>query len=153
VFVLDGLILMGLVTGSRLTFRMGRKLLPMPPGRPVRRVLIYGAGDAGEILVRLLRNDRWLGCKPVGFADDDPVKKGKVLHGLRVLGGNGSLSTICRRHRIDVVYISGAHFSDERVEEIGRECQALDIELNRFRVVIEPVVVPERELADAVHAG
>jgi UDP-GlcNAc:undecaprenyl-phosphate GlcNAc-1-phosphate transferase len=132
------------MTGSRLTFRLGRKLLPVPPGQPVRRVLIYGAGDAGEILVRLLRNDRRLGCVPVGFADDDPVKYGKVLHGLRVFGGNGSLQTICRRHRIDAVYISGAHFSPEREAQIRRDCQTLNLELNRFRVVIEPVLRPVR---------
>jgi UDP-GlcNAc:undecaprenyl-phosphate GlcNAc-1-phosphate transferase len=153
VFVLDGLILLLLVTGSRLSFRLGRMLLPAVPGqRPVRRVLIYGAGDAGVMLVRLLRNDRTLGCVPVGFADDDPLKSGRVVHGLRVFGGNGSFLSICQRHRVDAVYISSTRFSAERVEQISQECQKLGVELNRLRVVLEPVVLRVRPMAETQNA-
>jgi UDP-GlcNAc:undecaprenyl-phosphate GlcNAc-1-phosphate transferase len=137
VLVLDGLILLVLLTGSRLTFRLFRQLLPMPRTSPGHRVLIYGAGDAGELLARELLNNPALECTPVGFADDDPLKKGKIIHGLRVFGGNGSFLAICAQHAIDEVLISSMKFTPARLEEIGRECATLSLPLRRLRIQIE----------------
>ena len=137
VFILDGLILLVLLTGSRLTFRLFRELLPAPRTSPGHRVLIYGAGDAGELLARELLNNASLQCTPVGFADDDPLKKGKIIHGLRVFGGNGSFLSICGRHAIDEVLISSMKFTPERLEEIARECTTLSLPLRRMRFQIE----------------
>ena len=124
VFVLDGLLVLLLVGGSRLAFRLLRWLLPENGGTVRRRALIYGAGDAGELLLREMRNNAALRCLPVGFADDDPLKTGKVMHGLRVFGGNGSLPNICREQAVDEVYISErARFSEERVREIAEHCR------------------------------
>jgi UDP-GlcNAc:undecaprenyl-phosphate GlcNAc-1-phosphate transferase len=139
VFVVDGLLLLLLVCGSRLAFRLLRSLLPAPRPAGGRRALIYGAGDGGELLLREMRNNPGLGCVPVGFADDDPLKKGKVIHGLRVFGGNGSFQTICREQRVEVVYLSSGRFSPARLDEIRRECRVAGVKLNRMRLVIEPV--------------
>ena len=137
VFILDGLILLVLLTGSRLTFRLFRELLPAPRTSSGHRVLIYGAGDAGELLARELLNNASLQCTPVGFADDDPLKKGKIIHGLRVFGGNGSFLTICGQHAIDEVLISSMKFTPERLDEIARECTTLSLPLRRMRIQIE----------------
>ena len=137
VIILDGLILLVLLTGSRLTFRLFRELLPAPRTSSGHRVLIYGAGDAGELLARELLNNASLQCTPVGFADDDPLKKGKIIHGLRVFGGNGSFLTICGQHAIDEVLISSMKFTPERIEEIAGECTTLSLPLRRMRIQIE----------------
>ena len=84
--------------------------------------MIYGAGDAGELLLRELRNNRELQLAPIGFLDDDPAKSGKVIHGLRVFGGNGDLGSVCTQHEIDEVVISSMKMTEERVEEILRTC-------------------------------
>ena len=136
VFILDGLILLVLLTGSRLTFRLFREL-PAPGTSSGHRVLIYGAGDAGELLARELLNNASLQCTPVGFADDDPLKKGKIIHGLRVFGGNGSFLTICGQQAIDEVLISSMKFTPERLDEIARECTTLSLPLRRMRIQIE----------------
>jgi UDP-GlcNAc:undecaprenyl-phosphate GlcNAc-1-phosphate transferase len=141
VFILDGLMLLVLLTGSRLTFRLFRQLLPPPRTAAGRRVLIYGAGDAGELLARELLNNAALQCMPVGFADDDPLKKGKVIHGIRVLGGNGSFLTICGQHPVDEVVISSMKFTPERLEEIARECATLSLPLRRMRIQIEALEI------------
>ncbi|MGB9178922.1 MAG: hypothetical protein WCB68_06690 [Pyrinomonadaceae bacterium] len=137
VFILDGLILLMMVAGSRMAFRLFRQLLPVSNGRAGCRVLIYGAGDGGELLLRELQNNRELKYSPVGFVDDDPKKKGKVIHGLKVLGGNGDLREMCRQHKVDEVLISSSRFTEERVQEILRDCEAEQITLKRMRIKIE----------------
>jgi UDP-GlcNAc:undecaprenyl-phosphate GlcNAc-1-phosphate transferase len=137
VFVLDGLLLLVLVCGSRFAFRLLRWLLPHPAPAGLRRTLIYGAGDGGELLLRELRNNRALRCVPVGFADDDPLKKGKVIHGLQVFGGNGSLQRICREQRIDLVFISSRRFPEARVREILKDCETIGAGLKRLSISLE----------------
>jgi UDP-GlcNAc:undecaprenyl-phosphate GlcNAc-1-phosphate transferase len=137
VFIIDALLLLLMLAGSRMAFRLFRKLLPTPKSENKRRVLIYGAGDAGELLLRELLNNHQLQCAPVGFVDDDPRKKGKVIHGLRVFGGNGSLRGVCREQGVSEVLISSSRFSDERIEEILRDCQEEQVTLKRMHIKLE----------------
>jgi UDP-GlcNAc:undecaprenyl-phosphate GlcNAc-1-phosphate transferase len=137
VFVVDGLLMFMLLTGSRLAFRLFRKVLPVAQDGTGRRVLIYGAGDGGELFLRELRNNRDWKYAPVGFLDDDPAKAGKVIHGLKVFGGNGDLATVCREQRVDEVLISSLQMSAERVREIQRGCRAEQVVLKQMRISIE----------------
>ena len=139
VFVLDAMIMFLMLTGSRAAFRLFRRIVPAQQGGDSRRVLIYGAGDAGELLLREVLNNRKLQLTPVGFVDDDPLKKGKVIHGYRVFGGNGSLQRICHEQQVAEVVISSASLSDERLSEIRRDCQAARVALRRLRFQIEPL--------------
>jgi UDP-GlcNAc:undecaprenyl-phosphate GlcNAc-1-phosphate transferase len=139
VFVIDALMMFTLLAGSRMAFRLFRQLLPVASTKSGRRVLIYGAGDGGELLLRELLNNRDLKYAPVGFIDDDPKKQGKVIHGLRVLGADGTLRSVCSQHGIEEVLISSPRFSDERVSEILRDCQAENVKLSRMRIRIETV--------------
>ncbi len=142
VFLLDSLILLLLLTTSRFAFRLLRAMLPLPHAGG-RRALIYGAGDAGELLLNEMRNNPKLGCVPVGFADDDPLKKGKVIHGLRVFGGNGMFTTICRANQVEEVYISSAHFPEARVREIRQVCEEAGVALKRMRMSFETLAGDE----------
>ena len=79
-----------------------------------RRVLIIGAGDAGDMIVREMRKGG--GYLPVGFIDDDPSKLGRTIHGVKVLGPRSELprvvaATKARRG-------SGRH--SERITRDGR---------------------------------
>src|SRR5882762_2625895 len=105
VFLIDALVMLLLLTGSRIAFRFFRQVLPAANGDQSRRVLINGAGDAGELLLRELLNNRDLCYTPVGFMDDDPKKQGKVIHGFRVFGGNGLLKRIIGEHQVEQVLI------------------------------------------------
>lgn len=139
VFVLDAILMLMLLAGSRMAFRLFRKILPTQMTRAGCRALIYGAGDAGELLLRELLNNRELQYSPIGFVDDDPNKKGKVIHGLRVFGGNGMLRSLCREHQIEEVLISSSRFSPERIAEIVSDCEAEQIILKRMRIRIEKI--------------
>lgn len=137
VFVVDALILLMMVAGSRMAFRLFRQVLPHSQSQEGARILIYGAGDAGELLLRELRNNRDLKYAPVGFIDDDLNKKGKVIHGLRVFGGNGSLQSICSELRVDEILISSSKISKERIRQIQGDCRQSNIALKRMLIKIE----------------
>jgi UDP-GlcNAc:undecaprenyl-phosphate GlcNAc-1-phosphate transferase len=139
IFVIDALVMLLLLAGSRVAFRFFRQVLPAVSTGNGRRVLIYGAGDAGELLLRELLNNRELSYAPVGFMDDDPKKQGKVIHGFRVFGGNGMLGKIVSEHQIEQLLISTPRISEARLAEIVRECEARNIELKRMSIKIETV--------------
>jgi UDP-GlcNAc:undecaprenyl-phosphate GlcNAc-1-phosphate transferase len=126
-----------MLAGSRMAFRLFRQILPATKMLEGRRVLIYGAGDGGELLLRELLNNRELQYAPIGFVDDDPKKKGKVIHGLRVFDGNGSLRNVCRQQHVDEVLISSSKFSENRIKEILRDCEEEHVTLKRMRIWIE----------------
>ena len=137
VFVIDAVLMLLFLAGSRMAFRLFRQLLPAAGTSNGRRVLIYGAGDGGELLLRELRNNRELNLSPVGFLDDDPAKGGKVIHGLRVFGGNGDLGTVCTQHEIHEVVISSMKMSDERIQEVLQVCADRQIIVKRMRITME----------------
>lgn len=137
VFAIDVVLMFLFLTGSRLAFRLFRQMLPAIGKRDGRRVLIYGAGDGGELLLRELRNNRELNLSPIGFLDDDPAKGGKVIHGLRVFGGNGDLVSVCAQHEIDEVVISSLKMTDERIQDVLRSCSERHIAVKRMRITIE----------------
>ncbi len=137
IFIIDGVLMFMFLAGSRMAFRLFRQMLPAPGAGEGRRVLIYGAGDGGELLLRELQNNRSLKYAPVGFLDDDPTKYGKVIHGLKVYGGNGDLSAICRQHEVDEVLISSSRMTEDRLQEILGFCRAQEIAVKRMRITIE----------------
>ena len=139
VFAIDALVMLLLLAGSRIAFRFFRKVIPAVSAENRRRVLIYGAGDAGELLLRELLNNRELRYAPIGFIDDDPNKHGKLIHGFRVFGGNGSLDKIISEQQVEQVLISTPRLSAERIAEIWSECDSRNIELRRMSIRIEAI--------------
>ncbi len=139
VFILDGLILFTVLSASRMAFRLFRQLLPMPNAGDGRNVLIYGAGDGGEMVLRELKNNPEWEFKPIGFVDDDPLKKDKVIHGLKVYGGNGSLKSICKQNDVHEILLSFRNISPERLKEVRTICEEANVALKRALIKIEPV--------------
>jgi len=139
VFIIDGILMFMFLAGSRLAFRLFRQVIPVARSSEGRRVLIYGAGDGGELLLRELLNNRALKYSPVGFIDDDPAKSGKLIHGLKVYGGNGDLNSLCRQHEVDEVLISSSRMPEARLQELLSFCRTQNIQVKRMRITIEDV--------------
>ena len=139
VFIIDGILMFMFLAGSRLAFRLFRQVIPVARSSEGRRVLIYGAGDGGELLLRELLNNRALKYSPVGFIDDDPAKSGKLIHGLKVYGGNGDLNSLCRQHEVDEVLISSSRMPEARLQELLGFCRTQNIQVKRMRITIEDV--------------
>ncbi len=71
-----------------------------------KRVVLIGAGDAGEKILREIKSHNELNYEVLGFLDDDPKKKGKSIHGVKVLGPISSLPKIVREKNIHEVLIT-----------------------------------------------
>ncbi len=139
VFIVDALLLMAALSSSRMAFRFFRNMLPNPKNGEQRNILIYGAGDGGEMILRELVNNPDWNYNPVGFVDDDPLKKDKVIHGLKVFGGNGSLKTICLENGIEEILLSFRNVEAQRLREVRDICAESDISLKRAEIKIEPI--------------
>ncbi len=91
VYVLDTVLVIVLLGGARLCRRYVHE---RARSNRETRVVIYGAGQAGERLVRALKQRSANKYEPVGFIDDDPTKKGKRIHGVQVLGSRRHVAHI-----------------------------------------------------------
>ena len=69
-------------------------------------MLIVGAGDAGQLMVREMQRNRQLHYTPIGFVDDDPRKRGDRIHGVRILGTTDELAHLLRDNKPDEVLIA-----------------------------------------------
>ncbi len=103
VYLIDSLLVIFLLGGMRLARRVYRELGVLEAGR---RVLIFGAGDAGEMIVRDMINNPFYNLEPVGFVDDDPVKWGRRIHNVPILGPRLALPRIIERTRPDEILIA-----------------------------------------------
>jgi len=84
VFIIDTLLLIFFMGGVRLVRRLYQGLGGL---KHDKRILIFGAGDAGERIVRDMKNNpSYYNYAPMGFVDDDARKVGRRIHGVAVLG-------------------------------------------------------------------
>jgi FlaA1/EpsC-like NDP-sugar epimerase len=114
-FVIDSVLLVCLLSGVRLAWRLVREYRPLDR---TRRVLIYGAGDAGEKIVRELVNGSDRHRNPVGFVDDEPAKLGQRIHGVPVLGTRRDLPRIIARAKPGEVVVAMPRAAPELLRAI-----------------------------------
>jgi UDP-GlcNAc:undecaprenyl-phosphate GlcNAc-1-phosphate transferase len=140
VFIIDALLLLIAILGSRLSFRLMAHAA-VAQNRRARRVLICGARERGQLLAReMLANTVW-GLKPVAFIDGSATRA-KSLLGVRVLGIPDALSSVVRRLRIDEVVFSGDAFDPDDEQRLVRLCEEADVPVG------ELVFEIRRRLAD-----
>ncbi|MFN3330652.1 MAG: hypothetical protein ACK419_06990, partial [Pyrinomonadaceae bacterium] len=139
VILLDALFLFTTLTASRLAFRLFRQLLPYQSQPNSRKVLIYGAGDGGEMVLREIYNNPKLNYLPVGFVDDDPMKQGKTINGLKIFGSNGDLSKICEEIGVQEIVISCKELKPENLRRVKDFCRETGIILKKAELKIETI--------------
>jgi FlaA1/EpsC-like NDP-sugar epimerase len=103
------------------------------------RVLLVGAGDAGEMILRdLLRNER-LGLQPVAMVDDDRRKIGLEVHGVPILGNRASIASLVDTLGIDQVLLAIPSATSDVVRDVAAVCEKADITLRVLPSVREIV--------------
>jgi len=116
-----------LVGGSRLAWRI---MLDYKKGsdRYGRRTLIIGAGDAGVLVARELKNHN-TGLVPVGFIDDDPNKQKLSILGIPVLGNRERVAQICAKYYIETIIIAMPSADSSIIREIFELCKETKLEV------------------------
>lgn len=106
IYVIDTLLLVGFLTGVRLSARLLRDKIIL---RHRRRVLIVGAGDSGERVVREMKAQGASPYEPVGLLDEDVSLVHKRIHGVKVLGATRDIPRILSDHEPDEVIVALDH--------------------------------------------
>lgn len=97
-----------------------------------RRVLIWGAGDTGELCLRYLHKDQQVEYEPVGFIDDDPQKRYRRLHGVKVLGDRHHLATLAQLYGVEEVILAIPSAPAPELQLIMGLCRTLGIKTTLF---------------------
>jgi len=104
VFIVDALLLISFMGGIRLVRRLYYGMITLTPRK---RLLIYGAGDSGELIARDIKNNTGkYDCRVVGFIDDDERKTGQRIHGVKVLGARKDITRLIDVIKPDEVLIA-----------------------------------------------
>ena len=121
VLVVETVLSFLMIGGLRLSRRIITELRTGHNG-DFRNVLIYGAGDIGETLVRAMRSKVGLDYAPAGFIDDDPIKQRVQIHGVPVLGTRKQLADVLERTQADELLIALPSITDSDLREIAMLC-------------------------------
>ncbi len=121
VFPLHGAFLVGLLIGTRILYRLFRdRQISRGEGK---RVLIVGAGAAGDMLLKDLGRNHQIHYDVVGFIDDDQAKKGREIQGVRVLDRCSALPQLARLLRIELILIAVPSANAEEMRAIVDYCE------------------------------
>ncbi|MFZ2630066.1 MAG: hypothetical protein WAZ60_01480 [Desulfosalsimonadaceae bacterium] len=139
VFIIYWGVMLILLAFSRFFFRMldDWVVRENQNGKPA---LIYGAGVGGQMAVREIETNGGLGLFVVGFIDDDPMKKGKKIHGYPVFGGKDRIEAIARKYGIAEIIVSFKDNGEEAKKDMKRLCMRMgsDISVARMQVLFKP---------------
>ena len=135
VLVLDGLLLALAIFATRASFRT-MNLVASARNRRHRRVLVYGAGGYGRLLVREMRSNPSWKMNPVGFIDDDPMKAHRWIVGVPVRGSIEQLEQTMRRYSVDEVVLSSPAINGKVEHRIKEVCGRLQRPVKRLDMKI-----------------
>jgi len=136
VFMLDALLLTVAIIGTRASFR-SMSLIAASRSKRSRRVLVYGAGAYGQMIVREMRaNPQWH-MNPVAFIDDDPMKAHRWILGVPVRGALEQLDATMRRYSVDEVILSSPLINGQIEHRIRQVCTDLDRPVRRLHMSIQ----------------
>lgn len=103
------------VGGSRFLYRLFFHVSPKEVRRHQlkKRTLIYGAGQAGVMILKEINTQGHSEFSPIGFMDDDLSKKGQKLHGLSIFGGKEDLIKTAIKEEVEAIIIAMPSASDQ----------------------------------------
>ncbi|MDF2656776.1 MAG: pglF 1 [Bacillota bacterium] len=123
IYVLSWIFNIMLIGSSRLGIRMLHYILRLTPVKPIQRVLIIGAGDAGAMIAREIIRRYYETKKLIGFIDDSSYKKSQMIFGVKVLGTQNDISRVVQDYDINEIIIAMPSVSGDIVREIVKMCQ------------------------------
>ncbi|NQT75160.1 MAG: hypothetical protein HQ566_01425 [Candidatus Omnitrophica bacterium] len=135
VFIIDWLLLFVFVAGARILERIYKEMFDEARLKG-KRVLIYGAGNAGEFVLREIKNNKVLQYKPVGFLDDDEEKIGRRIQGVPVLGSREDISKVVKHNDVQEIILAIPYLPKDVSDDIEGFCRSLDITCRRMSEIL-----------------
>ncbi len=132
IYLLDMMLTVGMVSGVRILVRFYYEEWRPIAKEGLKRLLIIGAGSAGETVLRQIRRTPIQQYDVVGFVDDDETKAHLLLHGAPVLGMLDKLQTICQRYTVEELLIAMPGADRQQIRRVIDLCQATKL---RFRTI------------------
>lgn len=135
---LEALITCSVIAGAWITYRAGFERLRhhRAPQQSTKRVLLVGAGEAGNLLIRELARYP-TGYRPVGFVDDDPSKQGARIHGFKVHGTVQDLARVANSLRVDEVILAIPSASPLELRNLVAACERTGLGFKVLPGIIE----------------
>ncbi len=130
VLVLDFLAMVFLVCSARLGFRIYREELRPTSSEGAKRVLIVGAGNAAETIIREIYRMRVERYRVVGLVDDDPAKKNMMIHDVPVLGQTKDIRRICEEEEIEEIIIAMPSVSQKQLQRVIDLCSGTKLKFH-----------------------
>ena len=118
-------LLTALLVASRFSYRFIRMALHnfRKRGLTPVKTLVVGAGAAGFMIVREMKNSKHLNRKIPCIVDDDPDKKGTYLHGVPVIGGKENIPEYVKKYGIEEIVIAIPTITPEKQKELLEICK------------------------------
>ena len=118
-----------LILGIRFFYRFVSLLRQMHTKSQVDRVMLIGAGRAGRMILKSIREQGDMDMRVLCFIDDDPNAWGRSVLGVPVIGGRDSIMEAVAKYRIDKIFLTMPSASDEDRRDILNICKETGCEL------------------------
>jgi UDP-GlcNAc:undecaprenyl-phosphate GlcNAc-1-phosphate transferase len=135
VFIMDALLLLIAIVATRASFR-SMSLVAASRSKRSRRVVVYGAGAFGQLIVREMRANADWSMNPVAFIDDDPRKAHRWIMGVPVRGALSELEDTLRRYKADEVILSSPSINGSIEHTIREVCATHQCSVRRLNMSI-----------------
>jgi len=130
IYILEWLLLIIISGGNRLSIRVLREYLHASTSG--KRILIVGAGDAGDIIVRDIKSNRKSSYEPIGFIDEDIHKKGLRIHGVPIFGSIDIIQEVIEKHKPEEVLIALSSMDNNNIRRIYELCKPYNIGIKKL---------------------
>jgi FlaA1/EpsC-like NDP-sugar epimerase len=151
VLVMEAILSFVFFGGLRIAPRLFAEVFAVTRTRG-KRVLVLGAGDVGEALVRAVQKDAAGEYLLVGFIDDDPTKLRARIHGVPVLGTRADLDRLMVQHRIEELLVTPVSLIPTELREIAATCWQRKVTVRRVaglsRVIDQDIGIKDLESVD-----
>jgi len=136
VFFIDWILLLFFIAGERVLFRVLVEFFSRtrPQGE---NVLIFGAGDTGEMVIREIKRNKELNYNAVGFIDDDPDKMGNKIQGLRVIGSRDNINDLVHVHNIKEILIAIPSIDIKDFSDIAKICRDCGVSFRKIKGILD----------------
>ncbi len=119
------MLLIAFLAGPRLLYRwFTERQMILGPGK---RVLIVGAGQAGEMLIRDLMRGAGRDYQPVGIVDDKPRRQGQYLHGVPVVGTCEEIQDLSDSLDVDLIMLAIPSASSSQMRRVVNYCERSEV--------------------------